>query len=308
MFDAVQAYPGAGIGVWTGAAYDPLNPEVPIAFGKVLRARAEGIVFQDDADPYNDASIVAYETSAPASVIGTDQTDTRGRYETEIPYARGNVDITTELRQGDLPYLEDNRVLVNRERDRTSFRIPPSVAEEPTAYNVSRDMRHTRGYVRDGTLRIGFSANLVPAFTEVDTGLTDVESLTMQYVRQGEINTVYVCVVSAGTGYVYTVDNEGGTVTLAITIGTADHAAARMGPDGILRTYRLDGGTVYVRAYDALLNALYTEQTTNLTGLDDAEIDADYSIETGGLIRIGLMHFVGGSAVLKFSNDGITFS
>jgi hypothetical protein len=218
------------------------------------------------------------------------------------------VDVTTELRQGDLPYLEDNRVLVNRERDRTSFRIPASVAEEPTAYNVSRDMRHTRGYVRDGTLRIGFSANLVPAFSEVDTGLTDVESLTMQYVRQGEINTVYVCVVSAGVGYVYTVDNEGGTVTLAITIGTADHAAARMGPDGILRTYRLDGGTVYVRAYDAQLNALYTEQTTNLTGLDDAEIDADYSIETGGLIRIGLMHFVGGSAVLKFSNDGITFS
>jgi hypothetical protein len=307
MFDVVSSYPGAGRGVWDGSAYDPLKPETPLAFGKLFRARSEGIVFEDDAEPYNDATIVQYETTGGATT-GTDQTDTIGRYETGTDYAKGNRDITTELRQGTSPFLSANRVLVNRERDRTSFRQAPSTAEPPLAYDVSRSLRHARAYVRDGTLRIGYSENEVFAWSELDTGKTDVESVSIQYAKQGTKNVLYVTTVEAGTAYVYRAEDEDGVLTLAITIGTADHATTCIRADGLIFTYRLNAGTVYVRAYDSELNALFAEQTTNLTGVDDAEIDARDSVGAGGLVRIGLLHLVGGSAVCKTSEDGITFS
>ena len=72
--------------------------------------------------------------------------------------------------------------------------------------------------------------------------------------------------------------------------------------------HRLDSGTVYTRDYDAQKNALYAEQTTNLTGLDDAEIDARYSVQPDGKAVIGLLHFVSSSIVFKISEDGINFS
>jgi hypothetical protein len=307
MYDAIEAYPGAGKGVWTGDAYDDLNPEIPLAFGKVFRARSEGLVFTDASEPYDAADITQYETVGLAST-GTATTDVNGIYATGSPYARGNRDITTELHQGAGPYLTANRVLVNRERDRTSFRQAESTAEEPNGYAVSRDSRHARAYMRDGTLRLGFSQNNAVAFTEVDTGITDVESVALAWTWQGKNAVLYVTTAESGTVKAYRLDNEAGGLTLAITIGSGTHGCTDIGADGVIRTYRLDSGTVYVRAYDAELNPLYAEQTTNLTGLDDAEIDVRHSVAPDGKQRVGLLHFVGGSIVLKFSADGISFS
>jgi hypothetical protein len=157
-------------------------------------------------------------------------------------------------------------------------------------------------------LRLGFSANASFGWSEVDTTKTGITSLSMDYVRASQSNTLRVCVVESGTAKVYNTDKEDGTLTLAITIGTADHAAVVERPDGLLMTFRLNAGTVYSRAYDADGNALFAEQTTNLTGLDDAEIDARFSVGPTQNVRIGILHIVGGSAIFKTSADGITFS
>lgn len=184
----------------------------------------------------------------------------------------------------------------------------PAEAMEPNAYAVSQDARHARGYIIGTTLRLGFSSNGMIAWTEVDTGITDVESLTMAYVTQGKLNVLYVTTVETGTAKLYTLDNESGALSLAISGPTASHAATDFGDDGVIRFYRLESGTVYVRAYSANLTPLYAEQTTNLTGIDDAEIDVRHSIDGEGKIRIGLLHFVGASPVCSFSTDGITFA
>lgn len=308
MWDEVHAYPGAGRGVWDDSGYDSSNPAVPLAMAKHFRSRAEGMVFYDTDLPFPSATIVAYETATPANVIGNATTDAAGRFETSTPYGKAIKTITTELRQGSPAYLEAHRSLTNRERDRTTFRKAETAVEQPTAYAVSRDSRHARGYVRDGSLRLGFSANAAFAWSEVDTGKTDITSLALDYQQSGSTSYLRVFVVESGTGKVYNATSEDGTLTLAITIGTADHVAGVERPDGILYTFRLDAGTVYVRAYDAAGNALFTEQTTNLTGLDDAEIDARYSVGPDQKSRIGLFHIVGGSAIFKTSSDGITFS
>jgi len=308
MWDEVHAYPGAGRGVWDDTGYDATKPEVPLAMAKHFRARTEGMVFLDTDLPFPSATIVAYETATPANVVGNATTDPSGRFTTNTPYAKTPKTITTELRQGTPAYLEAHRSLTNRERDRTSFRKAATTVEQPLAYAVSRDSRHARGYVRAGTLRLGFSANASFGWSEVDTTKTDITSLSMDYVRASQSNTLRICVVEAGTAKVYSTDKEDGTLTLAITIGTASHAAVVERPDGLLMTFRLSAGTVYMRAYDADGNALFAEQTTNLTGLDNAEIDARFSVGPTQNVRIGILHIVGGSAIFKTSADGITFS
>lgn len=184
----------------------------------------------------------------------------------------------------------------------------PIPAEEPCGYDVARDFRHARGFVRGGTLRIGWMQNVMAPWSEVDTGITDVVSLSIKWARSGVSNLLYVCTVETATAKLYTADTETGSLTMGLSIGTADHAAVVTRPDGLVYTYRLDSGTVYVRAYDGELNALYAEVATNLTGLDDAEIEAQYSVGSDNVGRIGLLHFVGGNAIFKFATDGITFS
>jgi hypothetical protein len=130
----------------------------------------------------------------------------------------------------------------------------------------------------------------------------------MDYVRASQLNTLRVCVCESGMVKVYKTNKEDGTLTLAITVGTGTHGAIVERPDGVLYTFRLNSGTVYMRPYDAVGNALFAEQTTNLTGLDNAEIDSRYSVGSDQISRIGLLYKIGGVLTFKTSKDGITFS
>jgi hypothetical protein len=177
----------------------------------------------------------------------------------------------------------------------------------PVAYSVSRTARHARAYVRDGTLRLGFAENVGYPWADVDTGKV-VTSVAIDYSRAGRADKLRVCVCESGSVKVYETTTEDGVLALAITVGTGTHGAIAQRPDGILHTYRLDSGTVYARAYDAQGNAIYAEQTTNLTGLDNAEIDAHYSVRTGGEAVIGMVYLVSGTVTYKTSEDGISFS
>jgi hypothetical protein len=302
-WDEVQGYPGIGRGAWDGSAYDLANPALPCAVEVALRARSEGVVFRLDDQPYPSTTVRAYETSTPANITGTGVTDAKGRYTTGTPYARGNKNITTKLLVGSQPSA--NRVEVNRERDRTSFR--KNTTGVGLAYAVSRAMRHARAYSDGGTMKLGFAENVGYPFSDVDTGLNPTAA-TLDYSKAGLADILRVCVCESGTIKVYVTSDESGTLTLAITVGTGTYGAVVQRPDGVLHTYRLASGTVYTRAYDARNNALYAEQTTNLTGLDNSEIDTRYSVGEDGKAIIGLIHSVGGALIFKTSQDGITFS
>ena len=307
LWDVVEGYPGAGRGLWDGTAYSTLAPQIPLAFGKVLRGIAVGAAFNAGADnvPLEAAQVVMFETATPTNVAGTALTDSIGRFRTQAPGAKGNKNHTTEIQVD--PPLSAAKVVQNRERDRTSFRIETEEADEPIGYAVSRTSRHARVYEKSGTLHVGFSNNASFIWSEHDLAIT-VDSAEIRYARLGQIDKLFLIVSESGTIKLYEIEDEGGTKTLAITVGAGTHGAFAYTGDGRLFTYRLDSGTVYVRAYDAQGNALYAEQTTTLTGLDDSEISTDYSVGAGGQGRIGLLHRVGGSLVFKTANDGINFS
>jgi len=304
-WDEVQGYPGIGRGAWDGSAYDLANPALPCAVEVALRARAEGVVFKSTNVPYAAASVVTYETSTLAAT-GNATTNADGEYVTGLPYPRGNRNITTELRQGSPAWLYANRVVANRERDRTSFRKAASTAA-CTDYAISRNRRHARAYLRSGTLRLGFTDNPAPfVWTEVDTTLA-ATGARLDYSTWGEDGRLWLAYDVAGTGYLGYCTNEDGTVTVALTIGSGKTALCWT-PNRMLFTFRQSGGTIYGRSYDAALNALEAEWATNLTGIDDEAIAARAITGPTGLMQIGIQYTLGGSALFATSTDGKTFS
>ena len=307
LFDEVYAYPHAGRGVWTGDAVDHAHPEIPLLFSKSLRGRAEGLVFGTDDLPIVAARVQTFRVSDHGILAGSGLTDAIGHYRTGTPWGKGNKNYRTELQYPRLPYPYLDEYWQNRRRARSSFRKQRKTAEEPVAYAVSRTGRHARGFNLDGTFQIGFAENVGFPWDDRDTGLT-VTSANFDYAQAGRGDVLRACLCESGTINLYETNIETGGLTLALSVGSGSHGTAAQRPDGILHTYRLDSGTVYTRAYDAQKNALYAEQTTNLTGLDDAEIDARYSVQPDGKAVIGLLHFVSSSIVFKTSEDGINFS
>jgi hypothetical protein len=71
--------------------------------------------------------------------------------------------------------------------------------------------------------------------------------------------------------------------------------------------YRMDGGTVYVRRFDLEGNEIGSEQTTNLTGLDDAPIQIEPSVDGDGNARIVALVMSSGDVHTYVSTDSINF-
>jgi hypothetical protein len=306
LYDLVIGYPQAGRGIWDGSSFDPTRKAIPVVFTKILRGRGEGLVFDTNARVLNGARVLLKREADLTDIRGSVLTDAIGRYLTASPWAKGNRDHRTELDYGSTTHLYSVEKAHNRRRSRVSFRrLRESL--KALGYAVSRTMRHARGFAVGGAFHLGFAENVGYAWSDVDTGKT-VTSAQLDYAHAGRSDVLRVCLCELGTIYVYEANKETGALALSITVGSGSHGASAGRPDGIVHTYRLLSGTVYTRAYDAQGNALYTEQTTNLTGLDDVEIDAHYSVGQDGQALIGMLYTVGGAITYKTSPDGINFS
>jgi hypothetical protein len=302
MWDEVHAYPGAGRGVWDDSAYDATKPEVPLAMAKHLRARAEGMVFHLDQTPWPSVEVFAFETATPTNAAGNASTDAIGRYVTGTPWGHGNIDTTTELRPGDGANLSDHEVWRNRYRARTSFRKDADTISTVCDYDVSRSWRHARGYERSGDAWLGFKSNEAGTWTEVNTGVA-ATGVSICYPAGGSDDRLRVLIEDSGTLTLYYA-KEDGTLTMAFTLGSGTYGDIAFTGNNVMYGIRLSGGTVYVKAFDGQGNALGSEKTSNLTGLDDAPIAAETSVGSGGESRLHVLYTIGGSLTVKTSLDG----
>lgn len=116
LYDEVSAYPGAG-DVWSGAGYDPQNPEIPLYAVKILRGAANGRVFGSASGlPVAGQAI----TTNPAS--GSALTDSQGGYVTGAPFGKGNLAISTQANGPGGP-LAESMTWQNRGSVQLSFRL-----------------------------------------------------------------------------------------------------------------------------------------------------------------------------------------
>jgi hypothetical protein len=302
MWDEVHAYPGAGRGVWDDSGYDATKPEVPLAMAKHLRARAEGMVFHLDQTPWPSVEVFAFETATPTNAAGNASTDAIGRYVTGTPWGHGNIDTTTELRPGDGANLSDHEVWRNRYRARTSFRKDADTISTVCDYDVSRSWRHARGYERSSDAWLGFKSNEAGTWTEVNTGVP-ATGVSICYPAGGSDDRLRVLIEDSGTLTLYYA-KEDGTLTMAFTLGSGTYGDIAFTGNNVMYGIRLSGGTVYVKAFDGQGNALGSEKTSNLTGLDDAPIAAETSVGSGGESRLHVLYTIGGSLTVKTSLDG----
>lgn len=174
-------------------------------------------------------------------------------------------------------------------------------------YAVSRGWTHARAFLRDGELYLGFSNNVSPfSWDDRATGLL-VDSCQCSYPMAGG-EALWLCYAKDGQVKLTSTRTRGATFTVAITIGSGNFGAIAHVANNTVFVYRLSGGTVFGQQFDGQMNQVGTEFTTNLTGLDDKPIAARSSVGSGGELRIGIQHNVGGSLVFKTSRDGKTFS
>jgi hypothetical protein len=313
-----------------GWGVEETDKAVVLAAGKILGNRSEGFVFKDDAadvpgDPLPSATVKNYRSDLGSDTeFGAGTTDAYGSYRTDVQggpvgtvtvptdfLAGGDQAIKTILESGGNP--EDGGYARARWILRSSYRgVVEAALGRALGLDVSRAGRWARVYERDGTLRVGHAPNFdLTNWSDLDTGIA-CDYARCRYERAGVSDPLYVLVGASSTAYLYRIDSEGATPTLAFTIGSGDAGEALAVSDAMFLAWRKSSGTVYTTRYQkqgGTFAAVGTEQTTNLTGLDsDTFLAAGfYPDPTTGKRRIGLLHSVGGSLILRLSDDGITF-
>jgi hypothetical protein len=189
------------------------------------------------------------------------------------------------------------------------FGILEILESDGVAYAVGLNLRHAVAYVQGGTAWLGIAdhANLSSiAFS--DTGIA-AETVFLEWVNGGA-NELNLYVSDAGSCERHRTKNEGVSFTMT-TIGNGSQVAAVCAPDNLEYTYRVDGGAILGKIYDAMGNVIDTF-TAVASGVDDAQIgvDCQYNVPGGvpGGLRFTLYYMVSGSVTSKSSQDGRVFA
>lgn len=312
LWDEVQVYPGAG-NVWQQSG--PYGGATPVAMSKSLRAQADGLVFDLGGNAKSGQKIKTYETSTPATGEGSAVSSTLGQYFTGLPFAFGNVGVTTKLDMGETPVLSSSETPQNRQRYRTSFRyLPPKL--QALAYDVSTGLRHCLVYAVSTTdeVIIGCAGNQLPqTFNWIDAGFT-AKWVRVRFQDHGAAWPIGMFYGDGTTAYFSQTFDEGTTWSTPLNMASGSIGDFEEGADGLRWLYKLvspDGGTtwnVWNQLMDSQLNVVRAWTITNVTGADQEPIAVRESPSSDGSWRIGLWYSIGGVQTLKFSFDGLNFS
>ena len=187
------------------------------------------------------------------------------------------------------------------------FVVPKGVAvEDGLDYAVSSNWRHAVIFRRANTAWLAFSSNVTPSYHEVDSG-NNWSRCRVSYADGSESALWVLYRDSGGAFYLTKTKDEGGSFDMAISIGSGDYGDFCWSQNHVLHVYRLSGGTVYLKRFDLQGNAIGTEITTDLTGLNSKQFSCAPSVGSGGEHRIGLWHVVAGVQTIKTSVNGWNF-
>lgn len=258
LWDAVKGYPAIGYGCFTGAAHPAFSATesakaLPLAFSKVLRGSAKGLVFKDTDVPFPGATVVAYESSGGASV-GSATSQTNGSYETGLDHGRGNRSIVTELRVTPTPYLSATDSWQNRRRERTSFRRAPVTQESPSQ-DVHQDGQHIRAYVEGGNIIVGKRDNRQPrAWADTDTGIAG-SNPSIRWANPNKSAALLLVYDDGANVYYRTSTDTGASWSGATTVGAGKFGTVVIVPNGE-RFVFYNNANAFCKSYDASGNSL----------------------------------------------------
>lgn len=183
--------------------------------------------------------------------------------------------------------------------------LPFSRATGSVSYDVSLGWRHWRAYVKEGTAWVGRADNALPSFVDKDTG-RDAEAVCVRVHRQGAAQRVYLWVEDGGEVKQQHTDDDGGTWSVATTVGTGKTPAAFIGLNGMRHVYYIVGSGPYQvdgKIYDAA-GTLLESLTGVVTNVDEGSLAVDESPAQGGRHRVVLWASTAGALTMYVSTDG----
>ena len=290
--------------------YDPFDVNggtdsaLYLPFGAILRGPAHGIVFDTSGNPATSGT-VTLQLSSDSSSRGTDSTfDALGNYQTGLPYGLGKANHAI--------VIGANSVGVNpmysAKRQRAVF-MEEQLAGNCTAADVSPAQQATYGVVTDtgGVKLYHARAHNGTNWSEVTTPITGAVCLSLAYQRHSGAMTLIIIVDDTdGTVKRYTTDDEGGTVSVATTIGTGTHGTVCVSPNGMEYIFfRTSSSNIQRVKRDPMGNVITAASNVVTGNVSDDELACYWRL---GVIYIIYTHTSTGITIVSSSDDAETFS
>ena len=290
--------------------YDPFDVNggtdsaLYLPFGAILRGPAHGIVFDNSGNPATSGT-VTLQLSSDSSSRGTDSTfDALGNYQTGLPYGLGKANHSI--------LIGVNSVGVNpmysAKRQRAVF-IEEQLAGNCTAADVSPAQQATYGVVTSGggVKLYHARAHNGTNWSEVTTPITGAVCLSLAYQRHSGAMTLIIIVDDTdGTVKRYTTDDEGGTVSVATTIGTGTHGTVCVSPNGMEYIFfRTSSSNIQRVKRDPMGNVITAASNVVTGNVSDDELACYWRL---GVIYIIYTHTSTGITIVSSSDDAETFS
>lgn len=188
----------------------------------------------------------------------------------------------------------------------TTSVVAPAGAVAGPSYDVAPDMRHARGFVREGTVWIGVAPNgIAPGFFDRETTL-EAGEVAVRWDRGARRRRLWLATAEGGEVRLRWTHDEGASVSMAPFIGFGAHPNLVVTQDNRVYLYWYDGGSIKGQVLSATGDELVSTFVA-LTDVDDGAFGvADYTLR-GGEWRVGIVYSASGSLTFASSRDGVTF-
>ena len=290
--------------------YDPFDVNggtdsaLYLPFGTILRGPAHGIVFDTSGNPATSGT-VTLQLSSDSSSRGTDSTfDALGNYQTGLPYGLGKANHAIVIGASSVGV----NPMYSAKRQRAVF-IEEQLAGNCTAADVSPAQQATYGVVTDtGGVKLYHSrAHNGTNWSEVTTPITGAVCLSLAYQKHSGAMTLIIIVDDTdGTIKRYTTDDEGGTVSVATTIGTGTHGTVCVSPNGMEYIFfRTSSSNIQRVKRDPMGNVITAASNVVTGSVSDDELACYWRL---GVIYLLYTHTSTGITIVSSSDDAETFS
>lgn len=273
--------------------------ELLLRAGTMLRPYGRGIVADSNHDP-KDAVVVTLFQGGNNRGSGESETGSggQGEYFTLSPFAKTPVTSSLETSNRAVDFTAYTRL-----RQRSVF-VEPAAGEWLSA-DTSPSGRMARAYVEDGNIWVGFCG--VPSgasWSAIDCGFAGATPsvrydpvtarLVLSYEDSGSIKTRYT-------------DDEGGTWSVATTIGSGTHPEVVVTPTGVRHHFWVSGGAIKRESLDSQGNTVNAEASVLASGAAADAIAATLGT-TSGTVYLQYRDGSGNIVVLTSTDGAVTFS
>lgn len=284
--------------------YKSTDTWITLPSASILRGSAHGNVFKSDTTNRVGASVFYTLTSTSAS-RGSGVTDAVGEYKTGLPKGLPTAGHTVSY-SSLVSDITPNTFTAKQTR--RTFKDASTVGSGSVSADVAGDQTVTLGIVDAGTVYLWFTPEATPtSWYTVNTGITGASGVDIRYSKVStDQRLILIVSKTGGTVERYETDTQGGSVSMAVVLGTGTRPAVTVNPYGVEYViWRTSGGAIQITKRDAQGNVVLAATTVIASNVADDSLDIYWRLDT---LYIVYRHTVNGITVVTSTDDGDTFS